>query len=60
MEQSLNDPKFERQMAKIESDEQQIYHDALNKIMKMEHKHKRQSEIWLSVDRIVNKQVRPY
>ncbi|CAK94886.1 unnamed protein product (macronuclear) [Paramecium tetraurelia] len=58
IEAQLNDQGFERQMAQIDVEEQKLYHEALEKIMKMEKKGKRQSQIMQSIDQYMQKQVK--
>ncbi|CAD8070365.1 unnamed protein product [Paramecium primaurelia] len=58
IEAQLNDQGFERQMAQIDLEEQKLYHEALEKIMKMEKKGKRQSQIMQSIDQYMQKQVK--
>ncbi|CAD8090370.1 unnamed protein product [Paramecium sonneborni] len=58
VEAQLNDQGFEKQMAQIDQEEQKLYHEALEKIMKMEKKGKRQSQIMLSIDQYMQKQLK--
>ncbi|CAD8148734.1 unnamed protein product [Paramecium octaurelia] len=56
VEAQLNDQGFEKQLAQIEQEEQKLYHEALEKIMQMEKKGKRQSQIMQTIDQYMQKQ----
>ncbi|CAD8089319.1 unnamed protein product [Paramecium sonneborni] len=56
VEAQLNDQGFEKQLAQIEQEEQKLYHEALEKIMQMEKKGKRQSQIMQTIDSYMQKQ----